>query len=129
MDYIGQFLKRNWLGKAKVYVFNPKKMKHLLVRLTFYLSRKGLSDVKYNLALMRDYLQDVANGEYKDYDIKKLTLIVAAVVYVVTPFDFFPDLIPSGLIDDFSIITWAMKESVSELALYKEKKGWCKKTA
>jgi len=114
MDYIGQFLKRNWFGRAKVYVFNPKKMKHLIVRLTFYFSRKEQSDVKSNLALMCNYLQDVANGEYKDYDIKKLTLIVAAIVYVVTPFDFFPDLIPSGLIDDFSIITWAIADSTKK---------------
>mgnify|MGYP003291686710 CR=1 FL=1 len=62
-------------------------------------------------------------GIYKEYEVKKLVIIVAAIVYVVTPIDFLPDFMPPGLIDDLSILAWAVKEAASELGRYKELTG------
>ena len=115
MSFVSRFLKGNWLQKARVYAFNPKKMKGLLLQLGKYVTKNGLSSVKENLLLMKDYLYDVTTGKYKDYDIKKLLVIIGAVIYVVTPIDFLPDFIPPGLIDDISIVAWALKEASSEL--------------
>ena len=121
MNYVSRFLKGNWLQKARVYAFNPKKMKELLLQLGKYVTKNGLSSVKENLLLMKDYLYDVTTGKYKDYDVKKLMVIIGAVIYVVTPFDFLPDFIPPGLIDDLSIVAWALKEASDELEKYKQK--------
>ena len=121
MSFVSRFLKGNWLQKARVYAFNPKKMKELLLQLGKYISKNGLSNVKENLLLMKDYLYDITTGKYKDYDIKKLLVIIGAVIYVVTPFDFLPDFIPPGLIDDLSIVAWALKEASAELEKYKQK--------
>ena len=121
MSFVSRFLKGNWLQKARVYAFNPKKMKGLLLQLGKYVTKNGLSGVKENLLLMKDYLYDVTTGKYKDYDVKKLMVIVGAVIYVVTPFDFLPDFIPPGLIDDLSIVAWALKEASAELEKYKQK--------
>ena len=121
MSFVSRFLKGNWLQKARVYAFNPKKMKELLLQLGKYVSKNGLSSVKENLLLMKDYLYDVTTGKYKDYDVKKLLVIIGAVIYVVTPFDFLPDFIPPGLIDDLSIVAWALKEASDELEKYKQK--------
>ena len=121
MSFVSRFLKGNWLQKARVYAFNPKKMKGLLLQLGKYVTKNGLSGVKENLLLMKDYLYDVTTGKYKDYDVKKLMVIVGAVIYVVTPFDFLPDFIPPGLIDDLSIVAWALKEASDELEKYKQK--------
>ena len=123
MSFITQFMKGSWLGKAKLYAFNPKKMKDLLLQLGYYLSKNGLSEVKDTLLLIRDYLHDVSTGIYKDYEVKKLVIIVAAIIYVVTPIDLLPDFVPPGLIDDLSILTWAVKEAASELSRYKELTG------
>ena len=71
---------------------------------------------------MRDYLSDIATGKYKEYDGKKLIIIVAAIIYVVTPIDFLPDFIPPGWIDDISIVAWALKEASEELEKYKNYK-------
>ena len=120
MSFITQFMKGSWLGKAKLYAFNPKKMKDLLLQLGYYLSKNGLSEVKDTLLLIRDYLHDVSTGIYKDYEVKKLVIIVAAIIYVVTPIDLLPDFVPPGLIDDLSILAWAAKEAASELSRYKE---------
>ena len=121
MSFVSRFLKGNWMEKARVYAFNPKKMKELLLQLGKYVTKNGLSSVKENLLLMKDYLYDVTTGKYKDYDIKKLLVIIGAVIYVVTPIDFLPDFIPPGLIDDLSIVAWALKEASAELEKYKQK--------
>ena len=121
MSFVSRFLKGKWLEKARVYAFNPKKMKELLLQLGKYVTKNGLSSVKENLLLMKDYLYDVTTGKYKDYDVKKLMVIVGAVIYVVTPFDILPDFIPPGLIDDLSIVAWALKEASAELEKYKQK--------
>ena len=121
MSFVSRFLKGNWLQKARVYAFNPKKMKELLLQLGKYITKNGLSSVKENLLLMKDYLYDVTTGKYRDYDVKKLLVIIGAVIYVVTPIDFLPDFIPPGLIDDLSIVAWALKEASDELEKYKQK--------
>ena len=122
MSFVTRFIKGEWLGKAKLYAFNPEKMKSLLLQLGWYLSKNGLASAKDTLVLMRDYLYDVTTGKYKEYDVKKLLVIVGAVIYVVTPIDLLPDFLPPGLIDDLSIIAWAMKEAVAELEKYNNSK-------
>ena len=122
MNFVSRFLKGNWLSKAKLYAFNPSKLKNLLLQLTSCMSRKGLLTIKDHLILMRDYLSDIATGKYKEYDGKKLIIIVAAIIYVVTPIDFLPDFIPPGWIDDISIVAWALKEASEELEKYKNYK-------
>lgn len=123
MNFITQFIKGNWLGKARLYSFNPQKMKVLLFQLGLYLTKNGLSSAKETLLLIRDYLCDVSTGKYKDYELKKLTIIVGAIVYVVTPVDLLPDFIPAGFVDDLSILGWAASQAVAELRKYKEVTG------
>ena len=122
MSFVSRFLQGKWLEKARVYAFNPKKMKELLFQLGKYVSKNGLSSVKDTLLLIKDYFFDVTTGRYKGYDVKKLVVIIGAVIYVVTPFDFLPDFIPPGLIDDLSIVAWALKEASAELEKYKQSK-------
>ena len=119
MNYVSQFIKGNWLGKARLYAFNPQKMKVLLFQLGFYLAKNGLSSAKETLALIRDYLYDISTGKYKDYELKNLTNIVGAVIYVVTPVDLLPDFIPAGFVDDLSILSWAVGRAAKELNKYK----------
>ena len=119
MHFVSRFLKGNWLVKAKLYALNPLKLKSLLQKLGSLMSRQGLAKVKDHLILMRDYLSDIVTGKYKEYDGKKLIIIVAAILYVVTPIDLLPDFIPPGWIDDVSIVACAIKEASEELEKYK----------
>jgi uncharacterized membrane protein YkvA (DUF1232 family) len=123
MNFITQFIKGNWLGRARLYSFNPQKMKVLLFQLGLYLTKNGLSSAKETLLLIRDYLCDVSTGKYKDYELKKLTIIVGAIIYVVTPVDLLPDFIPAGFVDDLSILGWAASQAAAELKKYKEVTG------
>ena len=118
MNFVSRFLKGNWLKRANLYAKNPKKLKQLLPALGMYISKKGLVQVKEKLVMMASYLTDIANGNYKEYDGKKLLVVAGAIIYVITPIDLLPDLIPPGLIDDISIVVWAMKEAAEELTRY-----------
>ena len=119
MNFVSKFLKGKWMEKAKGYALNPQKLKIILLQLGGYLSKNGLSSAKETLLLMKNYLYDISTGRFRDYDIKKLSIVVAAIIYVITPIDLVPDFIPPGFLDDLTIIGWALKEVASELERYK----------
>lgn len=122
MNFVYHFLQSNWIKKAAVYAYNPKRLKALVLQLGFYLSRKGASRLRKQIQLLYCYLRDVATGKYKDYNISSLIFIIASVLYLLCPIDFIPDPLPSGLIDDTAIILWAMNASSKELERYNENK-------
>ena len=119
MNFTERFLKGNWLKKATLYVLHPEKLKNILPFLQKYVSKKGLLKVKDDMVCMKNYLFDISRGRYKDYDGKKLLLIVGVVIYVITPVDLLPDMIPTGLIDDVSIVLWSLKQVADELKNYR----------
>ena len=66
------------------------------------------------------YIRDVFTGKYREYNVLNLTVIVGALVYVLTPVDALPDWIPmAGLIDDAAILMWATHEFADELDRYR----------
>ena len=119
MNFTERFLKGNWQKKATLYVLHPEKLKNILPFLQKYVSKKGLLKVKDDMVCMKNYLFDISRGRYKDYDGKKLLLIVGVVIYVITPVDLLPDMIPTGLIDDVSIVLWGLKQVADELKNYR----------
>lgn len=123
MDIIKKFQDGKWMQKAKEFLNDKIKLQKLLANVQEYAEKKGLSSVKGTLLLMYDCLKDIVSGKYKDYDIAKITLIVAALVYVVTPIDIIPDILLGGLIDDANVLMWALGEANIELEKYKAYKN------
>ena len=119
MNFTSGFLKGNWLEKATIYVLHPEKLRNILPLLRKYVSKRGLLKVKDDLVCMKNYLFDISRGNYKDYNGKKLLLIVGVVIYVITPVDLLPDMVPTGLIDDVSVVLWALKQVSDELTNYR----------
>lgn len=117
-NYIDHFLKGHWLNRAKEYLGNSEKLKGLLDKVAEYVNRSGLATVKRTLLLLYDYVMDTATGRYQDYSVGNLTMIIAALVYLVSPLDFIPDLIPGGLLDDAAILSWVFNRAGEELANY-----------
>lgn len=124
MDIIDKFLRSKWLTKAAKCVKTPGAMTKLALTAGVYLRKNGLKSVSEYLTLMVNYVKDVATGRYKGYSKTHLTLIVAAILYVVSPLDVIPDfLIVAGLVDDAAIIAWVFNEIGKELDKYKEVSG------
>lgn len=121
MDIIDKFLHSKWLSKASKCIKTPGAMTKLGLSAGIYIKKNGLKSVSEHLALMTSYVKDVASGRYKGYNKTHLTLIVAAILYVVSPLDIIPDfLIVAGFVDDAAIIAWAFNEMGKELSKYKE---------
>ena len=50
-------------------------------------------------------------------------LIVAALIYLITPVDLVPDVRPGGYIDDVLLLTWVFGAAVNELEPFLEDQG------
>ena len=120
IDFVTRFLQFGWIQKAAKYAYNPRRLKALVLQLGIYLSKKGTTRLKEQTKLLYSYLKDVATGKYKDYHTNSLIFMVAATIYLITPVDFVPDILPLGLMDDMMIIVWAMNVSADELKRYKK---------
>ena len=119
-DFVNRFLKSEWIKRAAGYVSNPRKLKMVVFQLGLYLSKKGPTRLKKQTQLLYHYLSDVAMGRYKEYNVSSLLYLVAAVIYLITPIDFMPDFLPTGLVDDSAIILWALNVTSDELTRYKQ---------
>ncbi len=123
--FVNKFQKGKWLNRSNSLLGNKVKLAVLAAKFAAYLKKGGLKKVKEDLLLLWSYLNDIIKGDYKDYSTGSLSLAIAAILYVVSPLDVIPDLLPFGFLDDISIITWAMAQLNSELEKYKGHKKEC----
>ena len=117
--FIDRFKKGKWLDKSNTILGDKKRMASLLEKLPIYLKKEGLKRVKEDLSLLREYISDIMHGHYTDYSKKALALAVAAIIYVISPLDIIPDIIPTGFLDDATIIAWAIAQLSMELEKYR----------
>ena len=76
----------------------------------------ALSNVPVLISLVRDF----AKGDYKVPPIGTIVAIVAALLYLLTPIDLIPDMIPGvGYLDDAAVIGFCVKQISHDLDLYK----------
>lgn len=120
MDIIRRFLKSSWLKRAAFLLKDPSKVWALLQKIRVCMTKEGFCSMKEELGVMVNYVKDVVSGVYKEYSKANLLLIVAALIYIVTPLDFIPDFIIGGLIDDVAIIGWVINKLHGEITSYKE---------
>lgn len=118
---IDKFKTGKWSKKAKQYIEHPGKLKELLMALGQIIHKKGLKKVQEQLQLMYEYIRDVYNGNYPNYNSTSLIIIIAAVIYVISPIDIFPDVLPVfGWTDDVTVILYVYDIINDELEQYKQ---------
>lgn len=117
---INGFKSGKWLNKAAKYLNNPRKLLHLINQTGKFLDKKTFTEVREDLSYMREYLRDILQGKYKDYNTSKLVLIIAGLIYVVSPLDLIPDWLPvGGFLDDIMVIRFVFSTVKEELERYK----------
>lgn len=119
MDIINRFLQSSWSKKGKSIAGDSAKMLLLLNKLKNYMGKGGLTSIKDDLSTMYHYVKDIANGRYREYHSGNLALILAALIYGVSPLDFVADFVPFGLVDDIAIISWALNRLTDEFNRYR----------
>lgn len=121
--FVERFKKGKWLDKSNSMLADKSKVLSVLAVLTKYMRKGGLKKIREDLRLLYDYISEVVHGKYKDYSAASLSLALAAIIYVISPLDIMPDILPfTGYIDDIAIVTWAMTKMNKELEKYKESK-------
>ncbi len=119
-NIINRFGKGPWLSWSNSLLGNRSRLSALLSLLPRYARKGGLSSVKKDLRLLGLYINDIIHGRYREYDTSSLSLAVAAIVYTISPLDLTPDFVPLGLLDDATIVTWAIAQLSSELERYQK---------
>jgi uncharacterized membrane protein YkvA (DUF1232 family) len=62
-----------------------------------------------------------ARGHYRQIAADKLVIVVGGLIYVVSPVDVIPDVVPvAGFLDDASVIAWVIKTVRDELDAFRE---------
>ena len=82
------------------------------------------SDLKAFIRLLHAW----GTGRYKQIPWKSMSLIIAAVIYFVSPIDAIPDFIPFvGYLDDAFVIAWVMRQvrkDVEDFIFWEESTAW-----
>lgn len=82
-----------------------------------------LDDKMSDFKVMINMAKDIMAGKYK-VNTWNASVIVATIVYVVSPIDAIPDLIPVlGWLDDVTIVGYALSKLTEELKKYKATKS------
>lgn len=81
---------------------------------------KFVDRIKVIIRMIRAY----KNGEYRDIQTQNILLLIAALLYFVTPIDLIPDFIPiTGFVDDFGVVIWVysrVQEEIDKFILWEE---------
>lgn len=61
-------------------------------------------------------LKYYAKGDYRDVEIKNVVIILAGIIYFLSPIDFIPDMLPVvGFADDIALVTFIYNSVADEI--------------
>lgn len=108
-------------SRATDYIKDHGKLGKLLnLALRKGVSSEKLKDVWGNIQLFINCVRDWMSGEYREIPKSTIIIVVAALLYLVSPFDLVSDFIPlTGLVDDVTIIGFVFKQVSEDLEKYK----------
>ncbi len=114
--------------KAKELLEDGKKLDKFLAELETKLKKipklgNELSKVPVLINLVRDY----KNKNYTEIPLLSIISILSALIYLLSPLDFIPDVIPGvGLTDDIAVILFVWKMVKIDVESYEEWKNGIK---
>lgn len=82
-------------------------------------SRPGSPGLMARVKALPRMIGGSLRGEYGELGKRKLALMAAAIVYIVSPFDVLPDFLPIiGVTDDFGVFLWLVTSLLGESGRY-----------
>jgi uncharacterized membrane protein YkvA (DUF1232 family) len=119
----GKYLLSFFLPKAVSILKNKRKTSSLLQEAEDKAGKNKaiLKDLWHHIQLLVQLMKAWLSGEYGRVPYRSLVVIVAAILYFVSPVDIIPDfLFGMGLLDDAAVITFAFKQIEKDLEEYKK---------
>jgi uncharacterized membrane protein YkvA (DUF1232 family) len=108
------------LEQAVVYAKSNSKISDLLEKVTskttnLHQSENNASFLE-NLGTLRRMIRAYKQGDYREMPWRSITLIIAVLIYFVSPLDFIPDILPIiGFTDDIALIIWVSNSVKSDI--------------
>lgn len=85
------------------------------------LHRGPIQQAKDKLATLLRLVKAYAVGDYRSVSWTNLVMIVAAIIYFLSPLDLIPDFFAGlGYIDDATILSWTLRAIGDELSTFSE---------
>jgi uncharacterized membrane protein YkvA (DUF1232 family) len=107
------------LKSAKTYITQPERLRDLVREAASKAASMPKEPFKESWAYFQAMLRLIRayyRGEYREVAATTLVVIVAAIIYVVNPFDLIPDWVPGlGLLDDAFILGLAIRRTRQSL--------------
>ena len=109
------------LRKAASLAGKRGRMLLLLAQLSTKLKSVNWKEVKLATAkdkfvVMGRLVKAYALGQYRGIRWKTVLLIVAAIIYFISPIDLLPDILPiTGFTDDFGVLLWVYNSVSGEI--------------
>ena len=104
---------------AQAFVDEPRRLRQLFedaVEKINHIPRGPFADTWPYLMGMIRLIRAYHRGEYRDIVPRNLLVVVAALIYFVSPFDVIPDWVPVfGHIDDAFVVSLALKSVQADL--------------
>ncbi|MDX6231498.1 MAG: hypothetical protein QOH68_449 [Nocardioidaceae bacterium] len=104
--------------RAKSILQNPDQLKKLAEETSTRAGGKAgpFAEVVDELKTMIRLVAAYTRGDYRDISVETLVLVVAAMIYVVSPLDLIPDVVPVvGYLDDAALVAWVVGRVRGEL--------------
>ncbi len=107
------------VSTAKYYVEDPQRLRALFLEATkeaAELPRESFAGSWPYLQAMLRLIRAYYRGEYDGISASSLVVIIAAIVYLVSPLDVIPDAIPAlGFLDDATVLSLALRRTRQDL--------------
>ncbi len=110
--------------QAEAFLKNPESLQKLLDQVNARIAELRASDYRIEdlfryLASFGRMMAAYVSGSYRELPTNKVILIVAGLIYFVSPIDLIPDFIPVvGYLDDLAILTWVFNQLRDEVAAF-----------
>ncbi len=102
-------LTKNSEGLLEILKQALNKIKHLG-------SAKVIQQIGGKVNIFAQLIKYYAKGEYREIEFKNLIIIIASLIYFISPVDFVPDFLPIiGFADDIALLTFVYNSVSQEL--------------
>lgn len=99
------------IPRAKNIYADRAKVDDLLKKAEGKSKKKGLAGVYEDVKTMMQLLKDYRKGNYRNVNTSSILLIIAGLIYLVTPIDVVPDfLLGMGFLDDAVVLGYVIKQ-------------------
>ena len=104
---------------ATSYVGDPERLRDLVseaAKKAASMPRDAFKETWAYFQTMLRLVRAYYRGEYREVPMTTLVIIIAAIIYVVNPFDMIPDWVPAlGLLDDAFVLALAVRRTRNAL--------------